>query len=307
MKRCLLTAAAVLALIMGCTAPLSQKNTPVIASFLPMQIFALNICENTDVAPMLLLPPSLGCPHDYALTPGDVERLARAECVIINGDMETFITPEKMKAINPSLRIIDASKGLARIEEEEGDHDHDHGHEGHAHDHDHGGVNPHQWVSPFVAAKQVRTIGKELALAYPSNRTMLLANAESYAKKLEALGSEMRSALAKMPSRKIITFHDAFDYFARDLGLTIVGVVEVDAGVAPSAKHIAELAALAKKHAVSAVFAEVQYPAAAAATVAKEAGLRVLTLDPVANGIEAKDYYDKTMRKNLFVLIDALK
>ncbi|MBI4976612.1 MAG: zinc ABC transporter substrate-binding protein [Spirochaetes bacterium] len=279
-------------LLSGCGTQVKGISQKVITSFFPMQVFAFNVCEGTSIQPMLLLPPALGCPHDYALTPRDVERLSHADALIISGSMETFITPEKMRSINPGLRIIDTSKGIARIGEAA---------DGHA------GSNPHLWVSPVVAAQQVRTMGRGLAAVYPAEAVRLSANAEMYAKRLETLAAAMKAALADLPSKKIVTFHDAFSYFARDLGLEVAGVIELDPGIAPSAKHIADVASLTKRRGIKAVFAEVQYPQAIARTVAQEAKVRVFTLDPAANGVVAKDYYEDTMKKNLAVLLEALR
>lgn len=283
------------AAIISTCAPRSSRPE-VISSFYPVQLFALNVLKNTGITPGLLLPPELGCPHDYALTPGDVERLSAAKAVIINGIMEEFITTEKMRAVNPSIRIIDMSKGLALIRNEGHDEHHD------------GGYNPHTWVSPIIAAKQVRTLGSELASLFPDAAPVITANAEAYAERLEDLAREIRTSFSALPAKKIITFHDAFEYFARDLGLSVIGVIELDPGAAPSAKHIAELSALAKKHRVGTVFAEVQYPAAMANTVAKESGARIRTIDTFASGRSfAFDRYETVMRSNAAVIADALK
>ncbi|MEK6795080.1 MAG: metal ABC transporter substrate-binding protein [Spirochaetota bacterium] len=284
--------------IICCSCDMKRNaHADILTSFFPMQIFALNVTAGTDILPLLLLPPELGCPHDYALTPGDVERLSTAKAVIINGTMESFITPEKMKAVNPLLRIIDVSKDVTLLRDD-GD-----AHEGHA-----GGYNPHTWVSPRIAAGQVRAMGRSLAVLYPEKAALLYANADRYAKRLDLLAAEMRSSFAALPSRDIITFHDAFAYFARDLGLSVVGVVELDPGTSPSAKHIMGIAALARRHGVRTIFAEVQYPDAVARAVAAEANARILILDPVASGKNASPgYYEAVMQRNAAVITEAMR
>lgn len=293
----------------------AQKEGAVLTSFFPMQVFALNVTKGIpELAPALMLPAPLGCPHDYALTPGDVAKISKAQVLIVNGAMETFITPRKMKKLNPKLALINTGEDFADIAEEE---EHEEpavnksakkkdGHSEHAHAHS--GFNPHTWVSPFVAAKQVRVIGKELAALYPTHAPALSRNADEYASRLEALGAMMKQEIAKLPNKKIITFHDAFDYFARDMGLDIVGVVELAPGVNPSAKHMKEIIALTRQHKLSTVFAEVQYPNNVAKVIAKEAGATVRVLDPVASG-DTPDpgAFEAVMMKNLDVLKEALR
>jgi len=268
----------------------ADNTGSVLTSFYPMQVFTLNVTKGIpELQPMLLLPATLGCPHDYSLTPSDVTKLSRANVLIMNGAMEQFITTEKMREINPRLYVIVSGKAIANIVE-------------------HGEVNPHSWVSPFAAAQQVRVIEAELSTLYPQYAQRLQANAEDYAARLEALGAELKRAIAALPQKKIMTFHDAFAYFARDLGLDVVGVIELEPGTLPTARHIQAMIALTKQHGLKAVFAEVQYPADVAATIAQEAGIKVLVLDPMASAETVTlTMYEDVMRKNLAMLKEALQ
>jgi zinc/manganese transport system substrate-binding protein/zinc transport system substrate-binding protein len=152
----------------------AQKEGAVLASFYPMQVFALNVTKGIpELAPILMLPAPLGCPHDYALTPGDVAKINKAKVLIVNGTMEMFITPRKIKKLNPKLTLVNSGEDFADIsgEDEHAEADTKKGNKhkaGHAaeHAHAHGDFNPHTWVSPFIAAKQVRVIGKQLAEIY---------------------------------------------------------------------------------------------------------------------------------------------
>lgn len=274
----------------------NAKTAAVLTSFYPMQVFTLNVTQGLpELQPALLLPGTLGCPHDYALTPGDVAKLSQAQVLIMNGQMEQFLTAEKMRAINPKLHVIVSGQTVSDMPETES------GQPPNA-------FNPHSWVSPFAAAKQARVIGAELSRIYPQCAKELQANAEVYAQRLEALGADMKQAIAALPQKKILTFHDAFAYFARDLGLTVVGVIELAPGSAPTPKHLQEMIALTKQHGLKAVFAEAQYPAAVAETIARATGAKVLVLDPVANAaLETLTRYEEVMRKNLAVLQEALQ
>ena len=58
-----------------------------------------------------MLSSTLGCPHDYALTPQDMKKLAQADVIVINGlGMEGFLTGA-LPRVNRKALLIDSSKG----------------------------------------------------------------------------------------------------------------------------------------------------------------------------------------------------
>ena len=114
-------------------------------------------------------------------------------------------------------------------------------------------------------------------------------------------------SLDNVKNRDIVTFHEAFPYFAKEFNLNIVGVIEREPGSEPSAKELQETIEQVKKLKVKALFAEPQYPAKAAETIAKETGSKVYTLDPVVTGPMDADAYINIMDSNLKILEEALK
>ena len=121
----------------------------------------------------------------------------------------------------------------------------------------------------------------------------------------------MHAALAGLKNRNIITFHEAFPYFASEFNLNIVGVVEREPGSAPSAGELAKTIELVRQTRVKALFAEPQYPAKSAEVIHRETGVSVSILDPAVTGprdpAKARDSYLHTMEENLKVLVKALK
>jgi len=268
----------------------------VLTSFLPMYLFTINVVGDAPgVTVEQMLPASLGCPHDYALTPGDMKKIASADLFIANGlGMEEFLGAPVRKA-NPRVRLVETAAAVPRIRVEGG--------EGR---HDHGGVNPHSWVSPKSAILQVRAIEQALSEASPGNASRFHANANAYVRRLAALSAEFESASREFRRRNIVTFHNVFDYLARDYGLTIVGAVETAPGQEPSAGEIRKLARVIREKGVPALFAEPQYPMRLAEAVAGEAGVPVRVLDPVATGSTSKAAYEEAMRRNLGTLREVL-
>jgi zinc transport system substrate-binding protein len=117
----------------------------------------------------------------------------------------------------------------------------------------------------------------------------------------------MKTALAPYKGRKIITFHDAFPYFAEEFGLSIAAVVEREPGSAPSAKDLSETIDLIRKAGIKVLFSEPQYPATAVETIARETGAKVYLLDPGVTGPDDPGAYITIMKANLKTLLEALK
>jgi zinc transport system substrate-binding protein len=260
------------------------------ASFYPMYIMALNVAKDIpNVNVIDMTKPTAGCLHDYSATPADMKNLEGANVLIINGaGMESFMS--KITSQMPNLKIVEASKGIELIKGA-GDT----------------GDNAHVWVSISNAIKQVQTIGDQLALLDPNNAPKYKENSKVYIKKLEAQRAKMHLALDGLKNRDIVTFHEAFPYFAKEFNLNIVAVIEREPGSEPSAKELAETIDKVNSLKVKALFAEPQYSTRAAQTIAKETGAKVYTLDPGVTGPMEVDAYINMMDSNLKTLQEALK
>ncbi len=279
----------------GRAAPGTPAGRPVLrvlASFLPMYVFTVNVAAGVPgVSVDLMLPASLGCPHDYALSPGDMRKIAAADLFIANGrGMEEFLGQPVLRA-NPRIAVVETGAAVAPIRTAGGEH---------------GGVNPHTWVSPRNAILQVRAVEKALSAASPANASAFHRNADAYAARLASLAGEFDAAARRFRARNIVTFHNVFDYLARDAGLSVVGRIEETPGQEPSAGEIHALVRTIRRTKAAAVFAEPQYPERLAAIVAREAGVPLRVLDPLSTGAAGPAAYEDAMRRNLATLVDVL-
>lgn len=260
------------------------------ASFYPVYIMLMNITlDMPDVRIVDMTQPTTGCLHDYTVTPEDMKNLEDANVLVVNGaGMESFM--EKVLQQFPDLNTIDSSLNIPLINssEEEGD-------------------NPHIWVSISNAILQVDNIGAQLSEMFPEYAAGFSANTDAYVKKLEALKEKMHQELDGLPSRDIITFHEAFPYFAEEFNLNIAGVIEREPGSEPSAAELADAIDTINDLKIKALFAEPQYPATAAETIAEETGSKVYILDPAVTGPMEPDAYLDIMESNLNVLKEALR
>ncbi|MHB8073068.1 metal ABC transporter substrate-binding protein [Desulfosporosinus fructosivorans] len=268
----------------------SSSTMTIATSFYPMYIFALNVAKDIpDVNVINMTQPTAGCLHDYAATPQDMKNLEGAKVFITNGaGMESFM--DKITSQMPNLKIIESSKGIELLK---GDGDE--------------GDNPHVWVSISNAITEVQTIGDQLAILDPHNATKYQENTKIYIKKLEAQRDKMHLALDGIKNRDIVTFHEAFPYFAQEFNFNIVAVIEREPGSAPNAKELSETIEQVKSLKINALFAEPQYDAKAAETIATATGAKVYTLDPVVMGPMEADSYINIMDSNLKSLQEALK
>ena len=279
----ILLLAGILALPARADAPLR-----VVTSFYPVYVATLNVSAGVPgVEVHNLTSPHIGCLHDYQLTAGDVRQLADADLLLANGaGMETFLG--KVKEQSPSLRMVEVSEGIPLMD-----------------------GNPHVWVSFEGASRQVDNIAEALALASPEKADTFRANAETYKAALAALDEKMKSSLAPYAGTPIVTFHEAFPYFARDYKLDLVGVIAREPGTEPSARELADTISLVRERKVKALFAEPQFPDKSAQVISRETGVKVYELDPVVTGpsepSEARGAYLRAMEKNLGVLQEALR
>lgn len=279
----------------------------IVTSFYPMYIATSNIIDGaTNVTLKSLASPDVGCLHDYQLTVNDMITLEKADVFVINGGgMESFL--DKAISNYPKLKIINAF--IDEDEHESGDEDatekleHD---EEHTHNHDHD-VNAHIWVSISLYIEQIEKICEQLKSINPENAEIYEKNAKVYIEKLETLKKEMHSKLDNLEKRNIITFHEAFYYFAKEFNLNVVDVIEREPGTSPSAGELVDIIKRVESEDVNAIFVEPQYLKTAANTIASETGVKVFELDPVVSGIFEKNAYEEKMRKNLEVLMEALK
>jgi len=266
----------------------ADQSLRVVTSFYPVYVVALNVTAGIPgVEVSNLASPHVGCLHDYQLTAGDVRRLADADLLLVNGaGMEPFLG--KVAQQSPGVRVVGVSEGIALLDD-----------------------NPHVWVSLEGARRQTENIAAALAAAAPDRADAFRANASAYSASLSALEEKMRAALAPYAGTPIVTFHQAFPYFARDFDLDLAGEIEREPGAEPSARELADTVKLVRERKVKALFAEPQFPDKSAQVVARETGVRVYSLDPVVTGpsdpAEARGAYLRAMEKNLEVLQEALR
>ena len=272
----------------GCAA---ADGLTVTATFYPIYLAAINVCRGVEgVSVTCLAPPTAGCLHDYQITSMERRTLADSDVILANGaGLESFL--EKLL---PQLKgtVIEAAEGIELLPSHEDE------------------WNPHVWVGVSGAIREAENIAAGLAAADPAHADEYAANCAAYTAKLLELKEETAAALAPCAGKSIVTFHEAFDYYAAEFGLTVAAVVQHEEGDAPSAREIAETVQIIREKDVCALFAEPQYTDESIDLIARETGLPVYLLDPVVSGEadpDDTDAYLRIMRQNLSTLLEALE
>jgi zinc transport system substrate-binding protein len=280
-----------------CSQETSSGKPIVVTTIFPLADFVENVAG--DRVEVITLLPSGASPHTYEPTPGDVKDLAGAILLVVNGAGLDYWVEDLKSAASDSLVVLDTSVALA---EEglllSGDEHEDDGH---------GGVNPHYWLDPVLAQRQVEAIAAALAAADPDNGDFYMDNAVSYIARLQSLDEEIASATQSFSSREFITFHPAWTYFANRYGLVEAAVIEEAPGKEPSVEYIMHVVDVARALKVKAIFAEPQFSTKAADAIAADSGAEVLLLDPMgAPGLAGRDSYVAIMRYNVAQMAEAM-
>jgi zinc transport system substrate-binding protein len=303
MKKILL-AILIAALMNTYPAALAQEKI-VVTSFYPIYVLARNLTVGIgDIRVENLAAPNTGCLHDYQLLTGDMRTLSGAQVLLINGaGMEGYLNT--VTGQFPKLQIVDASKSIPLLDSQgENEHTHVAGTEFSEHE-----DNAHIWLDAKNAIVMVKNLRDGLQAAFPEYNDAISQNAAAYIQRLDALDAELKAGLEGFPQKDIITFHEAFPYFAKAYGLHVAAVVNREPGEALSPAQLAELADLVRTLGIPPLFTEPQYPDLAARTLSAETGAKVYELDPLVTGPMddmALTAYEDGMRNNMQVLIQAL-
>lgn len=279
----------------GCKKNLA-KQTRYVASCYPVYIIALNLIDGIEGTEVIHMSENhQGCLHDFQIQSEDLKNIEKSSAFIINGaGMENFL--KKVTDEIPKIKIIDSSKDIKLLENNCHHHHHSHEHE----------YNPHIWMSIDNYIKQTENIAEGLIESDPGNEEKYKQNCEEYILKLKNLKNDITLKLKDVRGKSIITFHEAFPYFANEFGLNIPDVINHDPESEPSAKQISKTINIMKENNINSLFIEPQYKSTAAETISKETGAKIYTLDPAVTGENSKDAYIEIMTKNAETLKEAL-
>jgi len=256
-----------------------------------------------------IVPPGAD-PHTYQPTPRDIQSLQGARLAVWNG-LGLDETSAELVAEQglPDLTVVVLSEGMTPLAGDSHEHEAEAAQAaGEDHGHAHAGGNPHLWLDPAYAVRYVERIRDALVEVDPAYVDMYRANAAAYVGEINDLDAWAKAEIATIPAerRKLVTFHDAFPYFASHYGLELVGVVLKSPGREPSAQEVAALVTEMKTHQIPAVYAEPQFNARILELAARDSGVQVKRLYSDAFDDQVKSYLD-LMRFNVTSVVEGLR
>ena len=235
----------------------NNENTKIniIVSILPQIDFVENIGKD-KVSVSAMIPPGFS-PTAYEPKIEQLKKLSAADLYIKIGHIPFEKTQMKrLEDLNSKMIVVDSSKGIEIYKND-----------------------PHIWLSPRLVKIQVENIYLALVKINPENKDFYEKNKNEYLKKLNDLDIELKNSFSKIQNKKILVFHPAFGYLAREYGFEQIAI-EID-GKEPSAENLAKIIDIAKKEKIRTIFVQEQFSSKSAEAIAMQINGVVVPLDPL--------------------------
>jgi zinc transport system substrate-binding protein len=266
--------------LLAVTAPAFAEVPRVAATTKP--IHSLVAAVMGDLGTPDLIVKGAASAHTYSLRPSDAANLGNADIVFWTGHgLELFLqdsiatlAPDATivaLSANPAIELLPIREGGAFESHDDGGDDHDHAHDEH---------DMHFWLDPLNAALMVTQIADTLAYADPLHAQRYFDNAKAETARLQQLVAETEAKLAPVKDVPFIVFHDAYQYFERRFGLSVVGAITVTPDTLPGAQRIGALRDKVISAGAACVFAEPQFEPGVVNTVIEATSAKAAVLDP---------------------------
>jgi zinc transport system substrate-binding protein len=309
LKRTVVIPALIGLLVAGCQPkPVADNGSlSVAASFYPLAFMAQQI--GGVLVHVIQITPGGVEPHDYDPTPKQLVSVYDANVFLMNGEgVDTWgdriLDDLKRKGVI-TVRITDSISPIGGFSEN-GEADPTAPSNANS-----GVLDPHIWLDPKLAEKEVTLIRNAFMKADPAHADQYGTNADALLSKLSALDRDYRSGLAHCAVHDAVVSHNAFRYLAKEYGFRTLALAGLDPEQESTPKRIAELADLARNEHIHYIFFETLVSPKVAGTVANEIGAQSLVLNPIEgltqeDTSQGKDYL-RFLQDNLQNLRTALQ
>jgi len=226
--------------------------------------------------------------HSYEPTTGDIRNLSQADLFIYNGvGLEHFIDQLKNAIDNPNLVYVEASENIELLSDE--DHD-----------------DPHVWLSPLNAKKEMENIKRALVEVDAAHSSYYENRYQLFADKLDELDLQYQTLLSPGAGSYLVTGHAAFGYLANEYDLLPLPIAGHDSEQEPTQQDIANVINIVNQNNIPYIYAESLTPSDAVLTVLEETNAELEILYAIeglsANQMMTNEDYFSLMKDNLFAL-----
>jgi ABC-type Zn uptake system ZnuABC Zn-binding protein ZnuA len=141
---------------------------------------------------------------------------------------------------------------------------------------DGGKPNPHLWTNPPMAGRYAEIVRDTLVERDPDNAAAYDENYAAFAARVDELDAAVREATATVDraQRKLLTYHDAYAYFADEYGWEVIGAIQPSDFAEPSPQEVADLITQVRDTGVPAIFGSEVFPSPVLEQIGDEAGVR---------------------------------
>jgi ABC-type Zn uptake system ZnuABC Zn-binding protein ZnuA len=269
----------------------------------PITSIIANIAGGTSTSITGIVPEGTNS-HTFEPKPSDAASLESADVIFINGLVLEEPTKDLAIAnLKESANICEL--GTETLPESEYIYDFSFPKEG-------GKPNPHLWTNPPMA-KQYAQVARDLLVRRdPVNAAIYEKNFVAFAAKIDALDQAIEIATATIPEdqRKLLTYHDAYAYFAKNYGYTVVGAIQPSSFDEPTPKEIAALILQVKELGVKAIFGSEVFPSPVLEQIGLESDVRYVDVlrddDLIGKPGDKEHSWLGLMRFNFVTIVEAL-
>jgi len=272
---------------------ISTSKVNVVASIYPLAYFAQEI--GGERVHVVSITPSGAEPHDYDLTSRDIINIENSKLLLLNGLVEPWGESIKKAVEGKNILVAEVGDGLFTTNQQG----------------DMATLDPHVWISPPLAKKEVENIFAALVKIDSGNENYYNLNKRSLIAKLDSLDKEFGNSLKNCISRNVVVSHAAFGYLTSSYGLVQVPISGLSPDAEPSLKKLSEISDFARKNNIKYIFFESLVSSKLSETIASEVGAKTLVLNPLegltkAEIAQGEDYFS-IMKRNLENLKTALE
>ena len=244
--------------------PDDPRKLNVVTTVSPLTSIASSVAG--DLAEVRGLIPQGADSHTFEPAPSAAKALARADVVFVNGLKLEDPTRDLAKGnLKAGARIVELGGQTIRPEQYIFDF---------SFPRDGGKPNPHLWTNPPYAREYARVVRDTLIARDPAHAGGYASNYAAFAAKADELDRAMTVASATVPRRQLLTYHDAYAYFAEHYGWSVIGAVQVSSFEEPTPREVARLIQQVRQVGVPAIFGSEVFPSKVLAQIGAEVGVR---------------------------------